>query len=198
MNKRSAFAARPLAALLLAAALLSFSPKGFAQGLEIGAAWSHVTGNFGLDGFDANLGYWFSPRAALIFNYGDVYDNSPINAFELSSLGALRVKTRMQNFLIGPRIAFPGAVRNNNRITPFAEALFGGSHLRSEFSQAIAGAVNSTDNAFTWALGGGADYDFGNGWGVRINLDLLRTHFADTGQSRLRLALGGMYKFGGE
>jgi opacity protein-like surface antigen len=179
--------------------LVLCAPKTYAQqGLELGVGWSHLTGNFGLDGYDLDAGYWFSPRAAVVFNYDDVYDNSPISAFALSSLGSVRVKSREQNFLLGPRIAFPGGVRNNSKVIPFAEALFGGSHLRSTISEAIVGAANSTDSAFTWGVGGGVDYAASSHFTGRVGLDLIRTHFSDTGQSRLRLLVGGTYMFGGE
>jgi len=45
-------------------------------------------------------------------------------------------------------------------------------------------------------IGGGADYVLSSHWAARGNLDLLRTHFANTGQSRLRFVLGIAYTFG--
>ena len=45
-------------------------------------------------------------------------------------------------------------------------------------------------------VGGGADYRLTSHWVARIKLDFLRTHFADTGQSRVRLGLGIAYTFG--
>src|SRR5579885_1139428 len=127
-SSRRAYLSGPIL-ILLFAALVSFSPSLYAQkGLEVGAGWAHQTGNNGVDGYDLDAGYWFSQRGGVLFNYDDTYDNSALTAFSLSSLGSVRVKTRMQNFLIGPRIAFPGGVRSNAKVVPFAEALFGGSH----------------------------------------------------------------------
>ena len=45
-------------------------------------------------------------------------------------------------------------------------------------------------------VGGGADYRLSPHWVARFKLDFLRTHFADTGQSRLRLIFGVAYTFG--
>ena len=45
-------------------------------------------------------------------------------------------------------------------------------------------------------LGGGAGYVLSPHWAARANFDLLRTHFADSGQSRLRFVLGVAYTFG--
>lgn len=165
------------------------------EGAEFGIAWSHMTGNFGLDGFDLNAGWWFSPKVAMSFNYGNLYDNSSVVAFTTSSLGSVTVKSRLQNILVGPRIAFDSLKRDSKAI-PFAELLFGGSHLRTTISQAIPGENNASDSAFTWALGGGIDYAVSPHWTARINLDFVRTHFADAGQSRLRLGMGGAYTFG--
>jgi opacity protein-like surface antigen len=165
-------------------------------GLEFALGWSHETGNFGLDGFHLETGWWFTPRVSVNFSYADMYDNSPITAFALSSLGSIRVKSRMQNFLLGPRIAFPDSWRGHSKAIPFGEALFGGSHLRTTISQSIPGENNASDNAFTWGLGGGIDYAINPNWVARVNVDLLRTHFGDAGQSRLRLVLGGAYTFG--
>lgn len=44
--------------------------------------------------------------------------------------------------------------------------------------------------------GVGADYYFTPHWGARINLDFLRTHLNNEGQSRWRFGLGVTYSFG--
>ena len=45
-------------------------------------------------------------------------------------------------------------------------------------------------------LGGGADYRLSPHWVTRFKVDFLRTHFSDTGQGRVRLAVGVAYTFG--
>ena len=45
-------------------------------------------------------------------------------------------------------------------------------------------------------VGGGADYRLASHWMGRFKVDFLRTHFADTGQSRVRLGFGIAYTFG--
>lgn len=73
----------------------------------------------------------------------------------------------------------------------------GASHLNSTLEEPIQNVSRSaSDNAFSWMLGGGADYRFSPHWATRFKLDFLRTHFVDTGQSRFRLGVGIMYSFG--
>jgi len=81
---------------------------------------------------------------------------------------------------------------------PFGEAQFGVSHLSSRLEDPSRKLSESaSDNAFTWMLGGGAEYRFDPHWAGRLKVDFLRTHFADTGQSRVRFVMGVMYSFGG-
>ena len=49
---------------------------------------------------------------------------------------------------------------------------------------------------FHGCSGGGADYRLSPHWVGRFNVDFLRTHFADSGQSRIRLGIGIAYTFG--
>jgi outer membrane protein OmpA-like peptidoglycan-associated protein len=107
----------------------------------------------------------------------------------------------LQDFLLGPRISFPGLLKDKKtflpRLWPFAEIEIGSSHLNSSLenpSQSV--SQSASDNAFTWMLGGGADYRLSPHWVSRFKIDFLRTHFADTGQSRVRLGIGIAYTFG--
>ncbi len=102
---------------------------------------------------------------------------------------------------MGPRIFFPGVFKSKDkhiaRLLPFGEAQFGVSHLSARLENPVAMTSQSaSDNAFTWLLGGGVDYRFSGHWYGRAKLDLERTHFSDTGQSRLRFVLGVVYTFG--
>jgi opacity protein-like surface antigen len=101
----------------------------------------------------------------------------------------------MQDWLIGPRVFFPPRQVDKYKINPFAEFKLGSAHLSERIQQTLVPSQSASDNAFAWALGGGADYQFASQWFARVNLDLLRTHFADSGQSRLRFVLGIGYNF---
>jgi outer membrane protein OmpA-like peptidoglycan-associated protein len=83
------------------------------------------------------------------------------------------------------------------RLWPFAEVQVGASHLNSKLEDPTAGISQSaSDSAFSWMVGGGADYRLATHWVGRFKLDFLRTHFADSGQSRVRLGFGIAYTFG--
>ncbi len=80
------------------------------------------------------------------------------------------------------------------RLSPFAEAQFGASHLSESIDEAASGeSVSASDNAFTWMLGAGGDYRLAPHWVGRVKVDFLRTHFVDSGQSRFRLSVGVAY-----
>jgi opacity protein-like surface antigen len=185
-------------------ALLWISPSLNAQvvsKIEASGGWAHVTGNFGLDGFNVGIAGWFNPRVAVAFDYDGVYDTSTVGIFQLSNVGQISSHSHLQDFLFGPRIYFPGLIKTTKlkagkRLTPFAEAQFGLSHLHSSVSQVNVGAQSASDTAFSWMLGAGADYRLNPRWLARLKLDFLRTHFADQGQSRLRLCVEAAYTFG--
>jgi hypothetical protein len=61
--------------------------------------------------------------------------------------------------------------------------------------QGFSGA-SANGSAFSWMLGGGAEYLFDPHWSGRMNLDFLRTHLADQGQSQVRWVFGLTYTLG--
>ena len=142
------------------------------------------------------------PKISIAFNYDGVYNTSVLGAFALTNVGLTTSKSHLQNFMIGPRIYTPGitikgcgGTINHHLMNPFVEAQFGESNLYSQVTTQQVGTITSADTAFTWELGGGADVPFRRNWAARVNVDLLRTHFVDMGQSRLRLVLGVVYRF---
>lgn len=182
--------------LLLACPVLA-SP----QSLEVGGGYTHISGDGGLDGFNAGVAAWITHRVALGLDYDSAWDTSHLGAFELSQTGLIVSKNHLQNILGGPRISFPGALKSTEtylpRLWPFAEIQIGMSHLNSRLDDPTTNTSQSaSDNAFSWMVGGGADYRFSPHWVGRFKLDFLRTHFADSGQSRVRLGIGIAYTFG--
>ena len=180
-------------AIILCSGLIS---RANAQGLELSGGWAHATQDFGVDGFDLGAALWFNRRVAVGVNYDNTYDTTRVGSFELTSVGEISVKSHLQNFLVGPRIFFGHKKIKKYTISPFAELQFGASHLNTTISQVANPDQSASDSAFTWMIGGGADYVLSSHWAARGNLDLLRTHFANTGQSRLRFVLGIAYTFG--
>jgi opacity protein-like surface antigen len=181
--------------VVVSAIMLVLLPHASAQNLEFMGGWAHSTGDFGLDGLDAGVAAMFTSRVGLAFNFDSMWDTSKIGTFELTSVGQTVVKNFMEDGLIGPRVFFAQKkIKKKYVLSPFGEAQFGESYLSTTIQQQQTG-LNQTasDTAFSWMLGGGVDYVVAGHWSVRGNLDFLRTHFSDTGQSRLRFVLGVAY-----
>jgi len=182
--------------------LLLISPLlASAQNFEVNGGYAHISGDNGLDGFNAGAAIWFTRRVSIAGDYDSAWDTSHLGVFELTQTGVIISKTHLQNGLVGPRIFFPGLLRNKEKhvakLFPFFEAEFGASNEHSSLEEPTTKTnVSGSDNAFTWMLGGGADYGISSHWVGRARVDLLRTHFADTGQSRARLVFGIVYMFG--
>jgi hypothetical protein len=185
------------AAFLFLAASFLFSAQSRAQGLEVSGGYAHSTGDFGVDGFDVGVAYYFAPRLSIAAEYDGLWDTSRVGAFEFTSVGAIVSKAHLQNFLIGPRFYLSDyKVGKSHFIKPFGEVQFGVSHLRSRVGEGTTIGVFNSDSAFSWMLGGGVDYPITPHWTARGNLDLLRTHLNANAQSRARLVLGIAYTWG--
>jgi hypothetical protein len=168
------------------------------RNLGFSGGWVHITGDQGLDGFNVSGELMVHRPVAVAFDYDGAWDNSRLGTFETTQVGLIAVKSHLQDWLIGPRFYLPGLVKHKtgkfHLLSPFAEAQFGESNLNSKV-QAPSQAVNVTTSAtsFAWMLGGGNDFRLNPHWGARVKVDLLRTHFASSGQSRLRFSLGLVY-----
>jgi Domain of unknown function (DUF4440)/Outer membrane protein beta-barrel domain len=166
------------------------------QDLELGGGWSHVTGDNGTDGFNVGAAWWFTKRVTMAADYDSTWDTSSLTNFAFTQVGAIATKSHLQSFVLGPRVFFSTSWTDKHKLIPFGEAQFGVSHLSQKVTQTNMPSVSASDTAFSWMLGGGADYLLSPHWSGRANLDLLRTHLANEGQSRLRLVLGIRYTFG--
>ena len=190
---------RPLYVTLIRSALLLFLltlPAGAsAQGLELAGGWAYITGNNG-NGLNAGAGWYFTNHVQLAADYDTTWKDNVIGTFQLTSVGLVTSKTHLQNWLFGPRIFFYSRDVHKRKLNVFGEAQFGFSHTKTKLELVNMPSTSTTDNAFTWMLGGGADYVLSRHWAARGKLGLLRTHFANTGQSRLRVSLGVAYTFG--
>lgn len=171
------------------------SQKVYGQGLELSLGWVHMTENNGTDGFNAGAAWWFNRRVTLAANYDGAWDTSSLTNFALTSIGLVTTHSHIQNALIGPRIFFSSKWTDKYKLNPFGEAQFGESWLNQKVTTPTLTA-SAYDNAFSWMAGGGFEYLLGRHWSGRMNLDLLRTHLAEEGQSRLRLVVGVTYTLG--
>src|SRR5579871_6270456 len=169
---------------------------------EIAGGYAHISGNEGLDGFNVGGSVFLAPKVSLGFNYDGVYDTTVLGTFALTNVGLTTTKSHLQDFMAGGRFFFPGVLKVHCGtknvlpiLTPFFQAQFGESNLWSQVSSVNVGTVSSSDTQFTWLLGGGGDIRFADHWSARVSADLLRTHFADEGQSRIRIILGVVGRF---
>lgn len=194
-NKRSTGAKMKIVAVLATVILIAvLSPSLSAQNIELAGGWAHLTGDNGVDGFGVGIAAMFTSRVGIALNYDDTWDTTTLGAFELTHVGLLATKSHLQNYLVGPRIFFAQKKIKKRVLTPFGEAEFGGSHLSNQLQQPATGLQQSaSDSSFTWMLGGGVDYIVAPHWALRGNVDFVRTHFVDSGQSRLRWLLGVAY-----
>lgn len=172
-----------------------------AQSMEFSGGYTHISGDGGLDGFKVGAAAWFTQRVSVALDYDTAWDTSHLGVFELTQTGLVVSKSHLQNYLVGPRISFPGVLKQKQthlpRLWPFGEVQIGLSHLSSSLENpSMSTSQSGSDNAFSWMLGGGADYRLSPHWVGRFKLDLLRTHFSDTGQTRVRLGFGVAYTFG--
>jgi opacity protein-like surface antigen len=177
----------------LATAILCTTARG--QGLELHGGWAHITGDFGTDGFNVGAAWWFTNRITIAADYDSTWDTSTLSTFAFTSVGAIVVKSHLQEGLFGPRIFFSTDWTTRHKLTPFGEAQFGVTHLYQKVQQVNVPSVAASDTAFSWMLGGGAEYLLSPHWSARGNLDFLRTHLSNQGQSRLRLVIGVVYTF---
>lgn len=167
-----------------------------AQGLEVGGGYSHVTGDFGTNGFNVGAAWWATNRVTLGADYDSTWNSSTLGVFAFTQTGSIAVKSHLQTIVAGPRIFFSTKWTTKHKLNPFGEAQFGASHLQQKVTQVNMPTVSASDTAFTWMLGGGAEYLIASHWSARANMDFLRTHFSNSGQSHFRLVLGIRYTFG--
>jgi opacity protein-like surface antigen len=160
---------------------------------DVSAGFSHTTGDIGMNGWDASGTYRASPWLGLVADFSGTYGTDTVLGVDF--------KSNLHNFLFGPRIFVP--LNNYPNWKPFGELLLGASRENQTIEPSIVApgvavpGVSKTDTAFAWMLGGGLDYQFHPQFRVRlIQVDLLRTNFFDTGQSRARIGFGLVYQFG--
>jgi opacity protein-like surface antigen len=103
-------------------------------------------------------------------------------------------------YLLGPRLSF----RKYDRVTPFAQILFGGIHASQETICPSCAPILPAENSFAMTAGGGLDVKVHHHLAIRIiQAEYLMTNFEDrtTGKSAtqndMRLSSGIVFRFGG-
>ena len=148
------------------------------QYLHANSGVSGVSG-FSLNGWNASLNGYFTRNFGVTADFSGNYGTPSV-------LGT-GVSTRFYTFLFGPTFRAP----NSSHITPFAHALFGGGHI----SGAV-GSLSASETDFTWAAGGGVDYDLSRNFAVRVaQADFLQTRVSGGNQNNFRFSAGIVIKF---
>jgi hypothetical protein len=93
--------------------------------------------------------------------------------------------TKLYSFIFGPRVSV-----SVGKITPFAHALFGASHITGSVS-----GFSTSDTSFASAYGGGLDYHLVPLLNWRFQADLLHTRFFSDTQNNIRLSTGIVLHF---
>jgi hypothetical protein len=96
-----------LSELVILIGMMACPGRLVAQGLEVNGAWTHVTGDLGMDAFAVGTAWRFARNASIAANYDYTYGTSAIRAFEVTCVGASVSKSHRQKFLVGPRVYFP-------------------------------------------------------------------------------------------
>jgi len=138
----------------------------------------------GSNGFDTsiagNVNDWFGLVADVSGQYTRLEEEG------------IREKIRTNSYLFGPRFS----LRKNQRVTPFAHALFGVSHVKSEAIE-LGQTFAFSDTSFGMALGGGLDVTVNDNLAIRVaQVDYLRTRFFNQTQNEGRIAVGVVLRFG--
>ena len=165
-----------------------------------------ATGNrmVDLNGGDASLAFNLNRYLGLVADFAG-YDDTQLR---LTGPGANPARVADSSgtaytYLFGPRVSF----RNNSRVTPFVQALFGGVHASEVTLSHCTGPSCTplpTQNAFAMTAGGGIDVRMSRHISLRpVQAEYMMTRFANpiTGasntQNDLRLSAGLLFRFGG-
>ena len=158
-----------------------------------------------LHGGSTSIAYNLNRYVGLVADFGG-YDDSRLTLFTPTTSETFSSGGSAYTYLFGPRFSY-----RYERFTPFAQALFGGTHASSVKLSGCTGASFCTplgsDNAFATAIGVGFDIRITHHIALRlIQGDFLLTHYknllsadgTDRGwQKNVRLSTGVVFRFGG-
>jgi outer membrane protein OmpA-like peptidoglycan-associated protein len=158
-----------------------------------------------LHGGSTSVAYNFNRYLGLVADFGG-FDNSKLTLLGPTGSETVNSGGSAYTYVFGPRLSY----RKYERITPFAQALFGGVHASSVKISGCTGSPNCTplgsDNSFATMLGGGFDLKISRhiSWRV-VQGEFLLTHFRDPfstdddrgWQKNVRLSTGIVFRFGG-
>lgn len=182
---------------LLCGALLIFAGAASAQDYPKfdafgGYSYLHVSEfntGYNFNGGSGSLAYNFTPMLGVVADFGGYHWSGPFQ-----NEGNLTIN--VVSYLFGPRVSL-----RHGKFTPFAQALFGGAHGSFNGSESCTDArvrgqggcpsVSTSDNSFSFAVGGGLDWNATTHIGIRlIQAEYLMTQFLDSTQNNARISTG--------
>ena len=186
--------------IFTAVLLITLSMPAMAQeapDVEVFGGYSFIKleGETGLHGWNASVAGNLSRSFAVVVDFSGHYGSQSFSTdFSLPGLPATRVMTdvhtNLHTILGGPRFAY----RRQEKITPFAHALFGALRWGTNATLSANGLTReqSLDStAFAAAFGGGLDLKLNKNVSFRmLQADYLLTHFGGRIQNNARLSVG--------
>jgi opacity protein-like surface antigen len=135
------------------------------------------------NGFTAEFNQNVHRNVGIVTSFTGNFDKT--SYFDLNSGTTFDASVRRYDLMIGPRFNM-----RNSRVTPFAHALFGITHMRAKFDRPLSPHKKS-DTAFGMALGGGIDIHASDDIDIRpIMLDYVPTYFNGKRQDNWRAGAG--------
>jgi len=168
---------------------------------NISFGYSYVRGNLSSIGplsptiSSSNLNGWFTsaeykpiPWLGGVLDFGGNYGTERVTPFcevIIVCQGPLAANANVHTFLFGPRASV-----SLGKVTPFAQALFGGAH-----TSASGTGFSNADTSVATALGGGVDFPLAKTIAWRVQGDYLQTHFFGSSQNHFRFSTGLVVRF---
>jgi outer membrane protein OmpA-like peptidoglycan-associated protein/opacity protein-like surface antigen len=158
----------------------------------------------GLNGGNASIAFNLNRYIGLVGDFGGYADT----ALRLTGPGAVPTHVAdssgtVYTYLFGPRLSF----RKNDRVTPFAQALFGGVHASEVTLSGCTGLACTplpSQNSFAMTAGVGLDLRVSHHVSIRaIQAEYMMTRLgpltagASSMQNDIRLSSGLLFRFGG-
>ncbi len=148
---------------------------------DVSAGYSYFrvggSGGANLNGFSTSAAYNANDWFGVVGDLG-WYHGSP------SGVGITAM-----TYTFGPRFS----IRKSDKVVPFAEALFGGSHLSASF-----GGASAATNPFTYSFGGGAEVSLSSSHKVALRPEVEYFGLRENGSTGncVRISVGIVYRIG--
>ncbi len=176
--------------VLLCFLVLALSLSAMAQDhhkAEVFGGYSYVRFNAvgdthaNLNGGSGSVAFYPNDWFGVVADFGGYkLSNITVSGTSVSADGSIF------SYGFGPRIRF-----SRERLTPFAQALFGGAHI-SDITSGTTTLVSS-ENVFAMTVGGGIDVKMGRHFSIRGQAEYLLTKFTDgvnNRQNNARISAG--------